>query len=75
MGQIGILARVSDEQSRQYCVSDATRRAIVAYESSMLEVFKRITLPNFHAELIQRKEDIWPNFKALLSKERIQQPR
>ena len=40
------------------------------YESSMLNVFRRIQSPNFHTVLIERKEDIWPSFKAFLAKER-----
>lgn len=40
------------------------------YESSMLEVFKRVEADCFHAVRIQRKEDIWPAFKALLTKDR-----
>ncbi len=39
------------------------------YESSMLSVFRRLNAPNFHTVLIERKEDIWPSFKAFLSKE------
>ena len=40
------------------------------YESSMLNVFRRIQAPNFHTVLIERKEDIWPSFRAFLSKDR-----
>jgi uncharacterized protein len=41
------------------------------YESSMLNVFRRLALDNFQTVLIERKEDVWPSFKALLAKERI----
>ncbi len=41
------------------------------YESSMLNVFRRLELDNFQTVLIERKEDVWPSFKALLAKERI----
>lgn len=41
------------------------------YESSMLNVFRRLDLDNFQTVLIERKEDIWPSFKALLAKERM----
>lgn len=41
------------------------------YESSMLNVFRRLDLDNFQTVLIERKEDVWPSFKALLAKERI----
>jgi sporulation protein YhbH len=40
------------------------------YESSMLSVFRRLNMPNFHTVLIERKEDIWPSFKTFLAKER-----
>jgi uncharacterized protein len=42
------------------------------YESSMLNVFRRLDAPNFQTVLIERKEDIWPSFKAFLAKERAQ---
>jgi len=41
------------------------------YESSMLNVFRRLDLDNFLTVLIERKEDVWPSFKALLAKERV----
>jgi len=41
------------------------------YESSMLNVFRKIQAPNFHTVLIERKEDIWPSFKAFLAKDRV----
>ncbi len=43
------------------------------YESSMLIVFRRNQAPNFHTVLIERKEDIWPSFKAFLAKDRVQE--
>ena len=43
------------------------------YESSMLNVFRRLDAPNFQTVLIERKEDIWPSFKAFLAKEKAQQ--
>jgi sporulation protein YhbH len=43
------------------------------YESSMLNVFRRLDAPNFQAVLIVRKEDIWPSFKAFLSKDRVKE--
>jgi uncharacterized protein len=43
------------------------------YESSMLNVFRRLDAPNFQAVLIERKEDIWPSFKAFLSKDRFKE--
>lgn len=41
-----------------------------AYESSMLNIFRRLQADNFQTVLIERKEDVWPSFKALLAKER-----
>jgi len=41
------------------------------YESSMLNVFRRLDVANFQTVLIEKKEDVWPSFKALLAKERI----
>src|SRR5258707_4017215 len=43
------------------------------YESSMLNIFRRLEAPNFHSVLIERKEDIWPSFKAFLAKDRIKE--
>jgi hypothetical protein len=40
------------------------------YESSMLDMFRRIDADNFQSVLIERKEDIWPSFKAFLSRDR-----
>lgn len=41
------------------------------YESSMLERFKAIKADNFVAISICRKEEVWPGFKKLLTKERV----
>ena len=40
------------------------------YESSMLDMFRRIEAENFQSVLIERKEDIWPSFKAFLSRDK-----
>jgi sporulation protein YhbH len=40
------------------------------YESSMLNVFRRLDADNFQTVLIERKEDIWSSFKAFLGKDR-----
>ena len=45
-----------------------------AYESSMLNVLRRLDADNFPPVLIERKEDVWPSFKALLAKERVAEP-
>lgn len=42
------------------------------YESSMLDLFRRIEADNFQSVLIERKEDIWPSFKAFLSRDRAE---
>ena len=41
------------------------------YESSMLNIFRRLEADNFQTVLIERKEDIWPSFKAFLAKEKL----
>ena len=40
------------------------------YESSMLDMFRRLDADNFQSVLIERKEDIWPSFRAFLSRDR-----
>ena len=40
------------------------------YESSMLNLFRRLDAENFQTVVIERKEDIWPSFKAFLGKDR-----
>jgi len=40
------------------------------YESSMLNIFRRLEANNFQTVLIERKEDIWPSFRAFLAKDR-----
>ncbi len=40
------------------------------YDSSMLERFKELDADNFHAVLIERREDVWPAFRQLMAKER-----
>ena len=40
------------------------------YESSMLNIFRRLDAEHFQTVLIERKEDIWPSFKAFLAKDR-----
>jgi sporulation protein YhbH len=41
------------------------------YESSMLDMFRRLEADNFQSVLIERKEDIWPSFRAFLSRDRV----
>ncbi|MEO1090877.1 MAG: DUF444 family protein [Pseudomonadota bacterium] len=40
------------------------------YESSMLELFKKLDASNYQSVLIEGKADIWPSFRAFLSRER-----
>jgi len=40
------------------------------YESSMLERFRELGADNFQAVLIERREDIWPAFRAFMSRDR-----
>ncbi len=41
------------------------------YESSMIDRFKKLEAENFQSVLIERREDIWPAFKAFMSRDRI----
>lgn len=41
-----------------------------SYESSMLNIFRRLEADNFQTVLIEKKEDIWPSFKTFLTKDR-----
>ncbi len=43
------------------------------YEGSMLNVFRRLRGENFYTVLIERKEDVWPSFKALLARDRARE--
>lgn len=40
------------------------------YSGSMLEVFGQIKHDNFHMAVIERKEDLWPSFKAFLTRDK-----
>jgi hypothetical protein len=40
------------------------------YSGSMLEVFNQIKEDNFQMVVIEKKEDLWPGFKAFLTKDR-----
>ena len=39
------------------------------YSGSMLEVFSQIDRPNFHAIVIEKKEDLWDGFRAFMLKD------
>ena len=40
------------------------------YGSSMLDLFRGLTAPNFQAIRIERRADVWPGLRSLLAKER-----
>jgi sporulation protein YhbH len=40
------------------------------YGSSLLDTFRKIDTDNFQTVLIERKEDVWPSFKAFLGRDR-----
>ena len=40
------------------------------YSGSMVEVFSQIKRENFHMVTIEKKEDLWPGFKAFLTKDK-----
>ena len=40
------------------------------YSGSMIEVFSQIKRDNFHMVTIEKKEDLWPGFKAFLTKDK-----
>lgn len=42
------------------------------YESSMLNLFRRLDAENFQTVVIEKKEDIWPAFRSFLSKDRAE---
>jgi sporulation protein YhbH len=42
------------------------------YGTSLLDTFKQIDTDNFQTVLIERKEDVWPSFRAFLGKDRAQ---
>lgn len=39
------------------------------YSGSMLEIFGQIDADNFHMVVIEKKEDLWPGFRAFLTKD------
>ncbi|HQU16453.1 MAG: sporulation protein YhbH [Chromatiales bacterium 21-64-14] len=41
-----------------------------SYGDSLLELFDELDADNFHALMIENKEDIWPSFRMFLSRER-----
>jgi hypothetical protein len=45
------------------------------YGSSMIQFFSQLPMEHFQTVQIQRKEDIWPSLKTLLSKDRAREDR
>jgi len=41
-----------------------------SYGDSLLELFDEVDAENFHALMIENKEDIWPSFRSLLTRDR-----
>jgi hypothetical protein len=39
------------------------------YSDSMMDIFEKLEAPNFQTAVIQKKEEIWPTFKRLLTKD------
>lgn len=42
--------------------------------TSMRKIFEGLDAENFHAVVIDEREDVWPSLKAVLSKERVDAP-
>lgn len=43
------------------------------YEGSLLDLFRRLEADNFLSVLIERKEEVWPAFRALLARDRARE--
>lgn len=43
------------------------------YESSMLNILRKVKAENFATVLIERKEDLWPRFAELLAKDKVKE--
>lgn len=39
------------------------------YSGSMVDIFSQVTEENFHMVMIEKKEDLWPAFKAFLTRD------
>jgi sporulation protein YhbH len=64
------LARKLCEASNLFGYGEIKPHGYQQYESSMMTLFQELKAPNFSAVRIMQKEDVWPSFKALLSKDR-----
>ncbi len=51
-----------------YCEIKPIR--VHAHDSSMLHLFRQLDAENFQTVVIERKEDVWPSFRAFLAKDR-----
>ncbi len=63
-------ARELCEVSNLFGYGEIKPRGAGYYGSSLLETFRKIDADNFQTVLIERKEDVWPSFKALLKRDR-----
>ena len=41
------------------------------YSGSMMEVFRKISKPNFQALTIEKKEDLWPAFRSFMLRDTV----
>ncbi len=58
------------EVSNLFGYGEIKPRGAGYYGSSLIETFRKIGAANFQTVLIERKEDVWPSFKAFLSRDR-----
>jgi sporulation protein YhbH len=63
-------ARELCEVSNLFGYGEIKPRGAGYYGSSLLETFRKIDADNFQTVLIERKEDVWPSFKAFLKRDR-----
>jgi len=63
-------ARELCEVSNLFGYGEIKPRGAGYYGSSLLETFRKIDTDNFQTVLIERKEDVWPSFKAFLGRDR-----
>ena len=63
-------ARGLCEVSNLFGYGEIKPRGAGYYGSSLLETFRKIDADNFQTVLIERKEDVWPSFKAFLNRDR-----
>ena len=62
-------ARELCEVSNLFGYGEIKPRGAGYYGSSLLETYRKVDAENFQTVLIERKEDVWPSFKAFLSRD------